>query len=93
MEPLNQALAAFALRGAPLYAGRYGSGHINDTYAVACDSGLMYIVQRVNGTVFPKPWELMENIAAVTAFLRPPDRRPPAAACGWSPPGTAGPAS
>ena len=26
MEPLNQALAAFALRGAPLYAGRYGSG-------------------------------------------------------------------
>ena len=69
MEPLNQALAAFALRGAPLYAGRYGSGHINDTYAVACDSGLMYIVQRVNGTVFPKPWELMENIAAVTAFL------------------------
>ena len=62
-------LQSYPLRGNPIYVGRYGCGHINDTFAVACDSGCMYILQRVNSKIFTKPWELMENIAAVTAFL------------------------
>lgn len=69
MTQLEQALQAFAFRGEVIYCGRYGHGHINDTYAVACDSGCMYILQLVNGSIFKKPWELMENVDAVTKFL------------------------
>ena len=65
----EKVLESYPLRGAPIYVGRYGCGHINDTFAVACDSGCMYILQRVNSKIFTKPWELMENIAAVTSFL------------------------
>ena len=69
MTTLEQALQAYPLRGTPVYTGRYGCGHINDTYAIACDSGCMYIMQRVNSKIFTRPWELMENVAAVTQFL------------------------
>ena len=69
MTALEQALQAFPLRGKPIYTGRYGCGHINDTYAIACDSGCMYILQRVNSKIFTRPEELMENVAAVTQFL------------------------
>ncbi|MBP3412439.1 MAG: aminoglycoside phosphotransferase family protein [Oscillospiraceae bacterium] len=69
MTTLEQALQAYPLRGTPVYTGRYGCGHINDTYAIACDSGCMYILQRVNSKIFTRPWELMENVAAVTQFL------------------------
>lgn len=65
----EQVLGAFPLRGTPIYIGRYGCGHINDTFAVACDSGCMYILQRVNSKIFTQPRDLMENIRAVTAFL------------------------
>jgi len=66
----KQVLQAYSLRGTPIFVDRYGCGHINDTFAVACDSGCMYILQRVNSKIFTKPWELMENIEAVTTFLR-----------------------
>lgn len=69
MDQMKQALAAFCWRGQPIYAGPYGHGHINETYAVACDSGRMYILQKINRTVFQHPAELMENVAAVTEFL------------------------
>lgn len=45
----------------------YGDGHINDTYRV---KGQNYILQRINSNVFKKPYEVMENIDAVTEFLR-----------------------
>ena len=45
----------------------YGDGHINDTYRV---KGQNYILQRINSNVFKKPYEVMENIEAVTEFLR-----------------------
>lgn len=45
----------------------YGNGHINDTYLV--EPG-RYILQRINTNVFKKPYEVMENIEKVTAFLR-----------------------
>lgn len=69
MKQYEQALAAFCWRGRPIYAGLYGHGHINETYAVACDSGRMYILQKINRAVFRRPDELMENISAVTEFL------------------------
>ncbi len=69
MKQVDQALRAFSWHGTPIFCDRYGQGHINETYAVACDSGCMYILQKINKTVFRKPAELMENIRAVTEFL------------------------
>ena len=45
----------------------YGNGHINDTFLVVADK--RYILQRMNHKVFPKPVELVENIAAVTEHI------------------------
>lgn len=59
----------FALRGAYLEARPYGSGHINDTYAVAFSQAgtrVRYILQRINHRIFTDPVGLMENIVRVT---------------------------
>lgn len=49
---------------------RYGSGHINETYLVACPEGPKYILQKINTSIFPDADALMENIARVTAHIR-----------------------
>ncbi len=50
---------------------RYGCGHINDTFLLEKPGRKpRFIVQRVNGSVFKHPDEVMANIAAVTTFLR-----------------------
>ena len=46
----------------------FGEGHINDTYIT--DSTPRYSLQRINHNVFKKPDEVMENIIAVTEFLK-----------------------
>ncbi len=66
---MNGLISQFAVKGAPAQCSRYGCGHINETYLVTCDSGLSYILQKINKNIFTKPEELMENIAATTAFL------------------------
>lgn len=52
----------------------YGSGHINDTFAIyfqKADGGVKrYLMQRINTNVFKKPEDLMANIVGVTTFLR-----------------------
>ena len=47
-------------------AKEYGNGHINTTYVVEP----LYIVQKINTDIFRNPDQLMDNIEAVTAFLR-----------------------
>jgi hypothetical protein len=50
----------------------YGSGHINDTYAVTYNQAgtpVRYIFQRINHNVFKNPPALMENVQRVTAHL------------------------
>jgi len=62
----------FHLLGEFRSAAPYGSGHINDTYAVVFDQGgapMRYILQRINHNVFKNPVALMENVARVTAHL------------------------
>ncbi|MGI6316791.1 MAG: phosphotransferase enzyme family protein [Christensenellales bacterium] len=49
---------------------RHGSGHINDTYLIDTDGEKRYILQCVNRSVFPDISALMENIVAVTEYLR-----------------------
>lgn len=46
----------------------FGNGHINNTYLV--NSTPRLTLQRINTNVFRKPEEVMENIEAVTSFLR-----------------------
>ena len=64
----------FRLEGDFLEACPCGLGHIHDTYAVcvreAGGATCRYILQRINRNVFKNPEELMQNIEAVTAYLR-----------------------
>lgn len=66
---MNDLILQFQVKGTPEQCSRYGCGHINETYLVTCDSGLSYILQKINKKIFTKPEELMENVAAVTAYL------------------------
>lgn len=70
---LKSVAQAFALIGDFFDAAPYGTGHINDTYAVVLDQGgtrVRYIFQRLNRRVFPDPPRVMENIERVTGHLR-----------------------
>ena len=67
---MEHILAQFGLEGRPVSCGRYGNGHINETYLVETDAHHAYILQKVNRRVFPDVENLMRNIAAVTAYLR-----------------------
>jgi len=62
----------FAFAGAFKGGRTHGSGHINDTYAVAFESGgkaRRYVLQRINRRVFNDVPALMENIARVSAHV------------------------
>ena len=66
---MNQIICQFNVKGAPAQCSRFGCGHINETYLVTCDSGISYILQKINKNIFTQPDKLMENIAAITAYL------------------------
>ena len=71
MEALHKSvLDNFRLDAEVTSCERYGCGHINETYLVVADSGLRYILQKINDHVFPNVPQLQHNIAAVTAHLR-----------------------
>jgi hypothetical protein len=60
----------FAVRGKCVAGRAHGNGHINDTYAVTCETSagpVRYILQRINNRVFRDVPALMENIQRVTA--------------------------
>ncbi len=60
----------FQIQGQPVSCKEFGSGHINYTVKVVTDAGLEYVLQRINKYVFKDPVRLMENVSAVTDFLR-----------------------
>lgn len=65
--------ARFRLECKVASATPYGTGHVNDTYVVACLNGghpSRYILQRINHLVFRDPPALMENVARVTRHVR-----------------------
>lgn len=65
MSELSEILAQFGIH-ADVKA--HGNGHINSTYRV--ESTPRVILQRINTNVFRNPDEVMENIFAVTSFLK-----------------------
>ena len=69
---LKQIFGRFQIDGTFLNATRYGSGHINDTFAVNYRQGgrqRRYIFQRINHNIFKNPPELMDNIGRVTQHI------------------------
>ena len=71
MDPEKMSiLRAFRLDGAPVSCENYGCGHINATFLAATDTGRRYILQRINHRAFRNVQALLDNIAAVTEFLR-----------------------
>lgn len=69
-EKLFGILRCFQLDGEPVVCQPYGCGHINSTYLVETNCGYRYILQRINHNTFKDVAALMENITAVTEFLR-----------------------
>lgn len=70
---LHLVAAQFQIYGDFREAAPYGSGHINDTYAVVFDqsgSPMRYIFQRINHNVFKDPAGLMGNVERVTTHIR-----------------------
>jgi hypothetical protein len=72
-EDLAKVAGRFRLAGDWLDGAPFGSGHINDTFAVrvrtASGAPRRHILQRVNTRVFRDPVSLMRNIEAVTRHL------------------------
>ncbi len=66
----EQILTKFHIKGNMTGCKEFGSGHINDTYKVETDDGHCYVLQRINKFVFNNPVEVMQNVSAVTDFLR-----------------------
>ena len=66
---MDNVIKQFVLEGEPVSCEPYGCGHINRTYLLRTDTGRRYILQMLNGAVFPDPEGLMENVIAVTAFI------------------------
>ncbi len=70
------AYRSFVTSGNPVKCELFGHGHINKTYHITTDSGCEYILQNINQYVFPEPVKVMENVSAVTNFLRSKDPEP-----------------
>ena len=67
-EELAAVLSGMGITGAT-DVSRYGSGHINDTFKVETESGVRYILQRVNTSIFDVDL-LKENVVRVTEYLK-----------------------
>ena len=70
-----ESAAQFELGGRVVSAAAFGSGHINDTFALtvekpASDAYVRFVLQRINPHVFPNPLAVMDNIVRVTRHLR-----------------------
>ncbi len=67
---VEKAAFSFQLDGTPVTCENFGHGHINHTFKVTTDTGAEYVLQRINKYVFRDPVRLMNNVSAVTDFLR-----------------------
>ena len=60
----------FPIEGKTVKVSQIKSGHINQTFLITTDTGSRYILQWINQYVFPNVDALMNNMAAISAFLR-----------------------
>ncbi len=73
---MKDIVEAFAVEGQPVCCVPFGSGHINGTWLVVTNRARLYILQRVNTSIFPDTEGLMNNIIRVTGHLRKKDADP-----------------
>ncbi len=66
--PPQQILAAYLTTPAETIS-RLGEGNINDTFLI-CNKDRNFILQRINGDVFPNPDILIENLRQLSAHLQ-----------------------
>jgi len=70
---LADVLGLFEIKGRFNTATAYGSGHINDTFLVHCETSTgqprRYIAQRINNQIFQNIPALMDNVQRVTEHL------------------------
>lgn len=66
----DAAILHFQTCGTPISCREFGYGHINSTFQVKTDAGKVYILQRINQYVFNDPKAVMENVGAVTEYLK-----------------------
>ena len=72
-EITNDIINSFDYRGKVVSCVEFGSGHINRTYLLSTaddEQEYKYILQQLNGEVFKNIDRLMENVFAVTSYLR-----------------------
>ena len=73
MEEIFDILNEFDFDGELISCKEFGSGHINKTFIAKYNADGVekrYVVQKVNGAVFKNVDELMDNVFAVTKYLR-----------------------
>ena len=69
LNNIEEIINQFVIEGSVLKIEDYGNGHINDTFRIET-SVRYYLLQRINKNVFKEPEKLMENVKAVTEFIR-----------------------
>ena len=60
----------FRIGGRAIAAVELRAGHINDSYVVSTEAGSRFLLQRINGYVFPSPARVMANIVRITRHLK-----------------------
>ena len=73
LDLIRQAAHHFVNEEQVLDIQPFGTGHINDTYAVTVEDNAgqkNLVLQRINHEIFRHPEEVMENILHVTSHLR-----------------------
>lgn len=60
----------FPIDGKVVKVSQIKSGHINETFLLTTDKGSRYILQWINQYVFPNVDALMNNMSAISSFLK-----------------------
>ncbi|MBR5094824.1 MAG: aminoglycoside phosphotransferase family protein [Oscillospiraceae bacterium] len=67
---MKEAIFHFPTDGMPVSCEQIKSGHIHETYLITTDTGSQYILQWINQYVFPNVNAIMNNMHAISGFLK-----------------------
>ncbi len=69
-EDIARAAESFNIGGSFVSAAPYGAGSVHETYLITTEGGQQYVLQKINLRLFPRPEEMMENVAGISRFLQ-----------------------
>ena len=70
MMDILKIASEFDIPSVPVNFSECCIGHINSTFFIECSDGVRYVLQKINTSIFKDPDVLMNNIFAVTSFIR-----------------------